>query len=66
MRLKIARENNLFLYKQSNFFLFILGILFFSGLTKIGLFANIILPVYYKKLCEKPTPLGMGWIAQKI
>jgi len=20
----------------------------------------------YKKLCEKPTPLGVGWIAQKI
>ena len=21
---------------------------------------------HYKKLCEKPTPLGVGWIAQNI
>ena len=21
---------------------------------------------FYKKLCEKPTPFGVGWIAQKI
>ena len=21
--------------------------------------------LFYKKMCEKPTPLGVGWIAQK-
>lgn len=21
---------------------------------------------HYNKMCEKPTPLGVGWIAQKI